>query len=137
MRETLRAVELDQQQRELASVHPILLQTRPDVRAVVLRLTNVRLTRDAVRTLEPVFDPPSLLPLVEDAGESCGMLGAAFRLAPANSQTYFRLPEVEPGRDLPRELVVDERVDELEHVFVLHAHGDEIHLGPGFHSALG
>ena len=133
MRQSLRTVELDQLERKLAPAHPVQLEARPDIGAVVLCLADIRLARYAVSPREPVLDAPSRLPLVEDTRERGGMLDGAIRLAPANPQAHFRLPEVEPRRDLRTELLVHERIDEFEHPLVLHTQGDEVHLGPGFH----
>ena len=62
----------------------------------------------------PVVEQALGLRRIEDARDGGTVLVRALRVAPTQSKAQLRLPEVEPGVDFAGELLVHERVDDLE-----------------------
>src|SRR5262249_34954199 len=86
------ACEPEEKKRELAAVHPVLLDLRPHVRAVVLGLAGVRPPLLPVRALVPATDRPRS---VEARRKPCAVLVEGTGIAPADSQPKLGLPEEE------------------------------------------
>src|SRR5207247_9732185 len=101
LRQAAGSLELDQCQRELAAVHPIFLNTSPDLLAVVLGLADVGLAPSSVRGLVPLGDVPVGLPPVEKRGERAAMLCGSPWVPPSAPATELGLPEEGPCLGLP------------------------------------
>src|SRR2546428_8765053 len=81
------AVELDERQGELAAVHPVLLNERPDLLSVVVGLADVRLASRSVCPLVPVLDAPLPLPGIEERRQRAAMLRGPFGFSPPDPES--------------------------------------------------
>ena len=104
--------ELCDPNRQLAAVHPILLNEAPELLAVHLGLAFVSLAATAVGALEPLDEGALPDRVVQRPPECRAQCLDAGRVGPAKPEPQLRLSEEEPCFELSTKRLVHETADE-------------------------